>query len=795
MKKNRIEVKDGAFLLNGKAFFLYAGEIHYFRVPKDKWTDRIKKAKETGLNTISTYIPWSWHEYEEGKFDFSGRTYPQRDLLSFIKLVNNNGLFLIARVGPTSNAEIKGEGIPLWFLRNYEEARAKNRKGGNVLHEAIVAYMHPVFQDRVSKWYERVLPIVRNNMSHKGGPIILLQLDNEIGMMHWVMNSPDYNESTTRLYDAYLDARYKGDLNLLNDKYYTNHISFDEIVQPKGDVDEEGVIRCWDWVAFYRDYYARYYRTLADRAHKHKITLPFTVNIPMFWDYNICARADQGLMTIMQFRDFTTYTPHLVFGGAYQMRNLNFENFHDVILMIEGVNMISDGVGPNICAETQVGGMNDRPRIYPSDINLLMRTAIGHGQNGLNAYMFCGGVNSLDFGFRGTYHEWQSPITSRGKRTSRLKPMEEMGTFLRTFGSEISATKKRYDVSIGLYAPYYETGFLQGSVVEQFKIARDKLFFDGIARLLTLNGFSYNLVDIQRIRDKDLGDIPAMWVFSLDYMDKETQVKLVEYVRRGGTLIMSPTPPTKNMGLLREDILLREMEVSIVESIQDNLVFVAGKDYAVEGDIKVFESKKRRLVARTRERKPCGIIKKVKKGRFLLLGFGVMHTLDYHIDLISHFMQMLNLEPAVKVTPLDVHAVMRANKKYGFLTVANFNDEPAEATLHLRIPGLNKTVKIPQEGSMLLHNRSAYILPLNVPLSRRAKIRYSSAEIVRTHCTEKEVRLTFHGSAGGSGEMCLEMRKPQRITVDGEEVYFKHKDGVLKFSTKLNGKMQEAVIV
>ena len=795
MKRNKIELKDGKFLLNGKPFFIYSGEIHYFRIPRDKWADRLRKAKETGLNTISTYIPWNWHEIQEGEFDFTGKTSPQRDLAYFIKLVKNTGFFLMARIGPTSNAEIKGEGTPLWFLEKYQEARAKDRKGNNVLHEAMVSYMHPVLQNYISKWYAKILPIIYNNTLSKNGPIALVQLDNEIGMMNWVMDCPDYNESTTRMYGRYLEELYKGNLLTLNERYYTNHASFNEIPQPKGDVDEEGVTRCWDWVHFYRDFYARYYHSLVQRVQNSKIKLPLVANVPMFWDYNICARGNQGLMTMMQFKDFIKFTPHVIFGGAYQMRNLNFENFHDAILMTEGLNMIGDRVAPRICVETQVGGMNDRPRIYPNDINLLLRYSIGHGLNGVNAYMFCGGVNPQGFGFRGSYQEWQAPIDSKGKKTSRVKPLEDMGEFLKTFGEKIVDTKKNYDFAIGLYTPYYETNYLKGSIIEQLTVARDKFFFDGIARLLMLNGYNPRLVDIEKAKDKDLQDIPAMWVFSLDYMDQATQSKLAEYVKRGGALIMSPAAPTKNMGLLREETLLREFGVNISETAKDNLIIVSGKDYYVEGDIKIFDSKKRRVVARTKDRKPCGILKKVKKGKLLLLGFGIMHTLDYHISLISHFMQMLNLEPDVKVSPQDVHVVMRSNKKCGFLTISNFNDEAREVVLNFRIPDTNKSITIPQENKILLPNRSAYILPLNISLSRRTKIRYSTAEVLRTDCTDKELKMVLHGGYGGQGEMLLEIKKPHSVVLDGTEIPFKYKDGVLKLSFGLTGKKQSLVIV
>ena len=796
MKRNKIELKDGKFILNGKPFFLYSGEIHYFRIPKDKWLDRLRKAKETGLNTISTYIPWSWHEFEKGKFDFSGKSSPQRDLLYFIKLVKDLEFFLLVRIGPICNAEMKGEGMPLWFLENYQQAHAKDRKGANTLHEAMVSYMHPVFQEHVSKWYSKILPIVHKNTLYKSGPIIAVQLDNEIGMMNWVMNSPDYNESTTEMYQHYLRKLYEGDLSVLNAKYYTNHTNFSDIPQPKGDVDEEGVTRCWDWVHFYRDFYARYYHSLFQLLQESKINLPVVANIPMFWDYNICARGNQGLMTTMQFRDFIKFTPHIIFGGAYQMRNLNFDNFHDAILMTEVLNMINDKVAPRVCIETQVGCMNDRPRIYPSDINLLLRYAIGHGLNGLNAYIFCGGVNPPGLGFRGSYQEWQAPIDSHGRKNLRIKPLEDVGDFVKTFGGELADTKKNYDFAVGFYGPYYETNYLKGSVVEQMNIARDKFFFDGIARLLILNGYNFNLIDIERAKNKELENIPAMWVFSLDYMDRTTQLKLAEYVKQGGTLIMSPAIPTKNMGLLREEVLLKEFEINISETIKDNLVYVAGKDYSVEGDIKIFDTKKRRIIARTKDRKPCAILKRLKKGKLLLLGFSFMHTLDYHISLLSHFMQIFGLQPSVKVSPQDVHAVMRSNRKYGFLFISNFHDEPREVVLNLKMPGMNKSITIPQDGKIFIPNRSAYILPLNVPLSRRAKIRYSTAEILKVDCTDRESRLVIHGSRDGQCEMLIEIRKPCSIRLDNVEIpSFKYKDGVLKLSFGLTGKRQNLAIV
>jgi beta-galactosidase len=80
------------FLLDGKPAFLNAGEIQYFRISRDLWRTHLQKAKDAGLNAVSTYIPWDWHEEKEGQFDFEGKTHPQKDLLHWLDLCKEFGL-------------------------------------------------------------------------------------------------------------------------------------------------------------------------------------------------------------------------------------------------------------------------------------------------------------------------------------------------------------------------------------------------------------------------------------------------------------------------------------------------------------------------------------------------------------------------------------------------------------------------------------------------------------------------------------------------------------------------------
>ena len=79
-------VSKQALRLNGKDTFLYSGEVHYFRIPRKYWKKHLQALVDAGCNAVSTYVPWSWHEFKEGTIDLTGRTHPERDLQGFLAL-------------------------------------------------------------------------------------------------------------------------------------------------------------------------------------------------------------------------------------------------------------------------------------------------------------------------------------------------------------------------------------------------------------------------------------------------------------------------------------------------------------------------------------------------------------------------------------------------------------------------------------------------------------------------------------------------------------------------------------
>lgn len=150
------------FLLNGKPIKIISGAIHYFRLPVSQWEDSLFNLKALGANTVETYIPWNIHEVSEGKFDFAGN----KDFTKFVKLAQQLGLYVILRPSVYICAEWEFGGLPAWLLKD-KKVRLRSTD--------------PFFIKKVANYYQILLPKLRPLQITNGGPVLMMQIENEYG--------------------------------------------------------------------------------------------------------------------------------------------------------------------------------------------------------------------------------------------------------------------------------------------------------------------------------------------------------------------------------------------------------------------------------------------------------------------------------------------------------------------------------------------------------------------------------------------------------------------------------------
>lgn len=153
---------DKTFLLNGQPFVVKAAEVHYPRIPREYWEHRIKMCKALGMNTLCLYIFWNIHEQSEGQFDFTGNN----DVAAFCRLAQKNGMYVIVRPGPYVCAEWEMGGLPWWLLKK-KDIRLREQD--------------PYFMQRVEIFEQKVAQQLAPLTIQHGGPIIMVQVENEYG--------------------------------------------------------------------------------------------------------------------------------------------------------------------------------------------------------------------------------------------------------------------------------------------------------------------------------------------------------------------------------------------------------------------------------------------------------------------------------------------------------------------------------------------------------------------------------------------------------------------------------------
>ncbi|MCP4002837.1 MAG: hypothetical protein GY725_01450 [bacterium] len=395
----KVEFDHHSVLVDGQRKLIRSGSLHYFRLPAPElWRDRLAKMRAAGLNAVDLYYPWNYHSEVRGDFDFSG----PRDVDLLHDMIEDEGLYLIARPGPYICAEIDFGGLPAWMLREPSIVpRCRNELG----------YSHSVeFVKATREWFEQIVP----RFAHRSN-LLLAQIENEYSVPSVFAGIPQ------DLYDLLI--RWFGSKRL---ERIANHPAVRRrIMGRKGGVDEV------------RGQTSSYMREL--RA----MMLDLGVDVPIFHN-DVSPRsgrqADVDILSLDRY-------PIVDFSSDWRDRKDTFDEF----LSDEEDLAAHREQNPVFYPELQ-GGWYDgwggtgydffRERLGPEGICNATVAALAARATLWNYYVFCGGITWGYMSSPDVYssYDYAAPITESGGTGVRYETVHRLNEFLERFEQDIART-------------------------------------------------------------------------------------------------------------------------------------------------------------------------------------------------------------------------------------------------------------------------------------------------------------------------------------------------------------------
>lgn len=526
MKKVKIEGKK--VLIDDKEGIIYGGEFQYFRIPKTTWESSLKYLKEANINLISFYIPWIWHEIEEGVFDFTGTTLPERDLIYFLKLCEKYEFNVMARPGPYIYAEYQGFGLPEW-LREQNPEILICYEDGQKSHE--VSLNHPVYLEYTRKWYEAIFTILRPY--YNNDMIFACQLDNETGLPQFgnVPFMSDVNPDTVTKFQAYAQNRYT-DLESLNKAMRSEYKSYSELYPPRKNKSNKFHVRMYG--EFIEDYIVDYLATLKQFVLDQGIDTFFYLNDPYLchWPHHSVKKTKVAPVGYDTYPKFSTdsSTHDFPFCVSYAT-----EFFHSI-----------NKNQPTIGAEVGCGWFDPRVKVSPEATLQLSMVSIVRNTSILAYYLL---QDCLEHdGYKWIF---QSPLDINGQPTPRYDVLKQVGTFAKEHGHLLCKSEEVYsDVGLGIYIPHVrdmiKSNINYWEVIDG--INKALLHFNGqssIMGVLLECGYNPVINDIELMTYEELKKLKVLFIFSTGHYDKKSHEKLMRFVYEGGVLITIGYPITE----------------------------------------------------------------------------------------------------------------------------------------------------------------------------------------------------------------------------------------------------------
>ncbi|HOU14802.1 MAG TPA: beta-galactosidase [Anaerolineae bacterium] len=704
---------EGLFWIDDRPILLQAGEFHYFRTPADQWPHRLGLLKAAGFNAVASYIPWLWHQPSPDAPDFDGRTHPLRNLAGFLDLAHALGLYVIARSGPYIMAETINEGIPPWVFERYPQAAFVDQHGQA---QNLASYLHPDFRRCATAWYEAVFSVLAPRQITRGGPIVLVQLDNEMGMMQWVRNIFDLNPDTLTRFAAYLHQTC-GDA--LHEPYPFDVLPealCEQLTLPHTPFATRLVA---DYRRFYRRYLRDYAAFLLDTARAYGLEVPPVINIHGFGNGGKTFPIGLSqLVEVMALDGVISATDvYPLFIGE--------SNIHHILLVNAMTAALQNPQQPLFSIEFQAGGNQDFGNGQTSLYDLHTRLSLACGMRAFNHYLFCDGENDplLSPVKR---HDWGHPVRKDGTVRRHYHRYPRLSRVLAAYGDALTRARPETVTTIGFRLDDFMTEVnlpATQAATDILTHQREVILFDFIARGLTLTHRPFAALDLCRAA-LDVPHHPWLWVMLDQTCEAAIQRKLVDYVASGGKLVIVGRLPREDENGQLCTLLRDALGVTAVNSdpsFTSRLITAFDHSDVPVSFVETYAGNFDAVWA-TCEGAPVGITQRLGQGTVMLLGAALAaNTLD-DLDIVDQIALRMGCVPLFTLSDwADVY--LSRGERGSFLFINNYQDDPIETTVAYRGDLLfsGHPLRLPA--------RQGLILPLEWQLRPDITLHYATAEV------------------------------------------------------------------
>ena len=517
-----ISLSIDALKINGKDGILYGGEFQYFRIPANLWERSLSRLADANVNFISCYIPWIWHEYAEGRFDFEGQISPERDLGHLIRLIEYLDLALLVRPGPYVYGEYQGFGIPMWLREKHPEILMIYETGQK---SSEMALNHPVFKQYVSGWLDKTFAFLKPWFEN--GRIVACQIDNETGLPQFggVATAGDFNPHTIGLWQGHLERRFPL-IEHLNHVWNTQYTDYADIQPPSSKKQSQQQIFRY-WAEFIEDYIVDYLDWLKGEFEHHLPGAYFYLNDPYLnqWPNRSPKKAKLATIGFDIYSKFTTENTAT----------------HDVPFALSFAPEFYASINEGrllMGVEVGSGWFDPRVRVKPEATMQKAMISLLRGVRVLDFYLLHDCIEE-----DGVPWVFQSPLDQEGEITPRYEAIQSVGAFSRDYGHLLAGSEPLHN-AIGLlkYIPqgweFLRSNYTLFSALELMDSAL--IHFTGLPSVhgaLLEAGYNPRVHDLESIPVKLMCQLKVIFFGSTPVMQRDMYQKLLYYVEQGGTLI------------------------------------------------------------------------------------------------------------------------------------------------------------------------------------------------------------------------------------------------------------------